>query len=73
MKVVLLISIFLFVSVLGFSQDDFNKKDSQGRKQGKWVELHEKSSIKKYEGQFKDDKPFGEFMRMASLWLQGHI
>ena len=38
-----------------------NKKDDKGRKQGKWVKTYPKSTIKSYQGQFKDDKPYGEF------------
>lgn len=38
-----------------------NKTDEMGRKQGKWVKY--KDGVKFYEGEFKDDKPTGEFLR----------
>jgi len=41
----------------GFAQ---NKIDENGLKQGKWVKNYNYGGIR-YEGQFKDDKPFGEF------------
>lgn len=51
--------IFLICCVnLGFSQ---NKIDSQGRKQGTWVKYHEDGKTPLYQGQFKDDQPYGEF------------
>lgn len=43
----------------GFSQ--VNQKDSQGRKQGVWKKPYQTSTAFQYIGQFKDDKPIGEF------------
>ncbi len=64
MKYILLIA--FMVPVLAMSQT-INQKDGQGRKQGKWVEKWPKSTIKKYEGNFKDDKPVGVF----HFWYEG--
>lgn len=46
-------------SVHFFSQ---NSTDSQGRKQGAWIKYHADGKTPRYKGQFKDDKPFGEFI-----------
>jgi antitoxin component YwqK of YwqJK toxin-antitoxin module len=56
----ILILAFLFSSTYVLSQD-LNQVDNQGRKQGKWVVLYEKSRVPQYEGQFKDGKPYGKF------------
>jgi len=54
--------IFLVVSVqaLYAQNDTINRVDAQGRKQGKWVKYHP-TGQPRYVGQFKDDKPYGEF------------
>lgn len=54
----LLIVFSILIAGSSFAQ---NKKDDKGRKQGKWVKTYPKSTIKVYQGQFKDDKPYGEF------------
>ncbi len=64
MKYILLIA---FMVPAFLMSQDINKKDAQGRKQGKWVETWPKSTIKKYEGTFKDDKPVGTF----TFWYEG--
>lgn len=38
-----------------------NKKDSQGRKQGVWKKAYRDVQVYQYVGQFKNDKPYGEF------------
>jgi antitoxin component YwqK of YwqJK toxin-antitoxin module len=53
-----LLYVFLLFSFVGFAQ---NKTDAQGRKQGPWVKYHADGKIILYSGQFKDDKPVGEF------------
>jgi len=58
MKIILSILI-LSSSLFIFAQ---NKVDSQGRKQGVWYKTYPNSTIAKYKGQFKDDKPYGEFV-----------
>lgn len=53
-----------FVSILSLTSNltaQQNITDELGRKQGKWVKY--KDGVKFYEGQFKDDKPTGEFLR----------
>lgn len=50
--------LLLIVSALSFAQ---NKKDSQGRKQGPWRKPYKDVQVYKYVGQFKNDKPVGEF------------
>lgn len=37
-----------------------NQTDAQGKKQGRWLKADDRG-VKKYEGQFKDDVPFGKF------------
>ena len=57
MKILLTLLITLFAT-LSFAQ---NKTDGEGRKQGPWKKRYQKSAHFIYEGQFKNDKPFGEF------------
>ena len=40
---------------------NINKLDAKGLKQGPWVKYFPGSEFKRYEGQFKDDKPVGVF------------
>lgn len=61
MKKIMLLFVCLF-TVTAFAQvstDNINKTDSQGRKQGIWKK-YEKGKLV-YEGQFKDNIPFGTF------------
>lgn len=59
MKTGILTLILFFTASLTFGQ--INQKDAQGRKQGVWKKPHENSASFQYVGQFKDDKPYGEF------------
>jgi antitoxin component YwqK of YwqJK toxin-antitoxin module len=55
------ILIFVLIGMLLHSQEEFtNQTDNQGRKIGKWVGKHDDGSLR-YEGQFRNDRPFGEF------------
>ena len=56
----LFIILFLGLSPVLFAQE-YNKVDSQGRKQGEWRKVHEGKNVYEYKGQFKNDKPVGEF------------
>lgn len=54
----------LILSLLCFSmhlsaQDLLNQTDQHGRKQGSWKKIE--NGVLKYQGQFKDDKPYGMF------------
>ena len=71
MKIYKIILIFVLACLYlaGFSQTvvapqdsstTINQTDAQGRKQGRWIKS-DKRGVKKYEGQFKDDTPFGQF------------
>jgi antitoxin component YwqK of YwqJK toxin-antitoxin module len=51
--------ILLLLCSISFSQ---NKTDDQDRKQGVWKKGYKNSAVFKYVGQFKDDKPYGEFI-----------
>ena len=55
----LVVSVFL-LSLFSFSQDTINQTDLQGRKQGAWLKF-DKDGFRIYEGQFKDDIPYGKF------------
>lgn len=61
-----LIVIFLLLMVVkpfnSVGQGDINVTDSKGRKQGKWIKNYDGTNKKRYVGQFKDDKPTGEFV-----------
>lgn len=54
-----LILLAAFFSVAAFGQ--INQKDAQGRKQGVWKKPYKTSTAFVYVGQFKDDKPVGQF------------
>jgi len=58
---ILILSLSLVLFGFSFSYAQSNKTDGQGRKQGSWVKY--KDGVKFYQGQFKDDKPVGEFLR----------
>lgn len=59
-KILNLLILFLFASTAAYSQ--VNQKDSQGRKQGTWKKAYENSTAFVYVGQFKNDKPYGQFI-----------
>lgn len=54
----IVLSLFAVVSV--FAQET-NKTDASGKKQGLWIKYHVGTKVKAYEGNFKNDKPVGEF------------
>src|SRR5680860_997814 len=55
----IIVIIFILVSTIGFSQEE-NTIDAKGLKQGLWKKYHPNGMIR-YKGNFKDDKPVGEF------------
>jgi len=61
MRKILFISIVILLvfPVHSFSQD-LNQVDDLGRKQGKWLKTFP-NGVTKYEGQFRNDQPYGEF------------
>ena len=56
------IFIFSFLSLItvAVSAQDFNQTDANGLKQGKWKKSYSNDRVR-YQGQFKDDKPYGLF------------
>lgn len=58
MKTVLTILLVTF-SLFSFGQD-INKTDAKGKKQGEWKKYYDNGFVR-YQGQFKDDKPYGTF------------
>ncbi|MEW6470064.1 MAG: hypothetical protein AB1458_14145 [Bacteroidota bacterium] len=58
------IAVMLLVSVLSVSlwaqKDTLNVTDKSGKKQGRWIKKHPNGKVF-YEGQFKDDIPYGRF------------
>ena len=56
-KYAALLLTFLTLSAYG----QVNQKDGQGRKQGLWKKPYQTSSAFVYVGNFKDDKPIGQF------------
>ena len=48
----------IFNNVL--SAQTLNQVDGNGQKQGKWIKTYQNGNTR-YEGQFRNDKPFGEF------------
>lgn len=67
MKKILGLFALTLTLLFGFSleninaQNDYNKTDSQGRRQGKWVDFHDNGKIR-YTGEFKNNEPIGEFL-----------
>lgn len=59
MKRFVIITFCLLIPFLVFSQDRINVKDKNGKKQGVWKKYENGKLM--YEGQFKDDVPFGTF------------
>lgn len=58
MRIVFFLVLICLSMAPGLAQ---NKKDSQGRKQGAWVKYYPDGKTTLYSGQFKDDRPVGEF------------
>ena len=60
----ILLSCFTLLATVGMAQPGaaINQKDAQGRKQGPWQRNWAESSQLRYTGQFKDDKPMGDFI-----------
>ena len=55
-------SFLLFLSSNDINaQNDYNKTDNLGRRQGKWVDYHENGQVR-YRGQFKNNEPIGDFL-----------
>ena len=54
------LSLFLILTLTSLGQP-VNRKDAQKRKQGPWEVFYQNSSLYRYKGQFKDDKPYGRF------------
>jgi antitoxin component YwqK of YwqJK toxin-antitoxin module len=50
----------LACALLAQPDGDLNRTDAKGRKQGAWAKSHGNGTLR-YQGQFKDDKPQGEF------------
>lgn len=53
---------FLFLTLVGLSQNTINQKDSEGKKQGLWMKRDQDGKLI-YQANFKDDKPVGEMKR----------
>ncbi len=51
--------VFVLSGLIGFSQGE-NRTDGKGLKQGEWKKYH-KNGMLRYVGNFKNDKPVGEF------------
>lgn len=60
MKKVFLLLLSLCVTVISFAQE-LNQVDAKGKKQGEWKKYFSNGELR-YEGQFKDDIPYGEFV-----------
>lgn len=57
-----IMSFLLFLSSNDINaQNDYNKTDNLGRRQGKWVDYHENGQVR-YKGQFKNNEPIGDFL-----------
>ena len=61
MKFLKIILLFLVTTNASFSQNDFNKLDEKGLKQGIWKGFYEESKRPRYEGTFEHGKEIGTF------------
>ena len=67
MKKILGLLTLTLTFLFGFSleninaQNDYNKTDNQGRRQGKWIDFHDNGKTR-YIGEFKNNEPIGEFL-----------
>src|SRR5688572_8816928 len=60
-KIILLLAVFALTTA-GYGQEkEKNKTDAKGRKQGYWEKANDKNVLL-YTGNFKDNKPVGEFV-----------
>ena len=59
MKRLLFITLCFLIPFVVFSQDRINETDKNGKKQGTWKKYENGKLL--YEGQFKDDVPYGTF------------
>ena len=60
-KTLRLLNLILLITVVGYSQTDYNKLDSNGKKHGVWKGLYTESKRPKYEGTFEHGKETGLF------------
>lgn len=60
MKIFKVFLSLLFLAPLLSAAQSINMSDGNGQKQGKWTKSYA-NGIPRYEGQFKNDKPYGEF------------
>jgi antitoxin component YwqK of YwqJK toxin-antitoxin module len=61
MGIKLVFGFLLLVSISMFAQNDFNKLDEKGKKQGLWKGNYEDTKNPKYEGTFEHGKEVGTF------------
>jgi antitoxin component YwqK of YwqJK toxin-antitoxin module len=59
MKKTIFFTLCLLIPFVVFSQENINVKDKNGKKQGVWKKYENGRMV--YEGQFKDDVPYGTF------------
>ena len=59
MKRIIILAICLLLPFLMMAQEKINVKDKTGKKQGVWKKYENGQMV--YEGQFKDDVPYGTF------------
>ena len=59
-KILSLLAFLTFISFSLNAQNDYNKTDKQGHRQGKWMDFHHNGNVK-YIGEFKNNEPSGEF------------
>lgn len=60
MRYYLIFSLLMILTLDLLAQDTINRMDNRNRKQGFWKKT-DKNGKKIYEGQFRDDIPYGEF------------
>lgn len=69
--------LFIMISVVSVNlnaQENYNKTDKSGRRQGKWLDYHDNGQIS-CTGSFKDNEPVGEFVyysKNGKIIAKGH-
>lgn len=60
-KISVLLSFLISFNITLLSQNDVNRTDDLGRRQGKWIDYHQNGQVR-YTGEFKNNEPLGEFL-----------
>lgn len=60
MRILQILIIFLFAQSMTLTSQQVNQIDANGKKFGNWIKFYDNGKVK-YEGQFRNDRPYGKF------------